>query len=138
MQNQRREDVAKLIETSKLPMKDVASMCGVTLKTAYNVKQRISTGESIEHRGRAGPKRCLNKGDRISLTLNIKNNPRISLRTMPSSLKVSRGVDVSYLTVRRCIKEMSYSKKTAIKGSNITPSHEALRVLWTKKHKFIN
>ena len=119
-------------------MKDIASMCGVTLKTAYDVKQRISAGESIEHRGGAGPKRCLNRGDRISLSLNIKNNPRISLRTMQSSLKVSRGVDVSYSTVRRCIKEMSYSKKTAIKGPNITPSHEALRVLWAKKHKFIN
>ena len=82
MQKQLREDVAKLIETSKLPMKDIASMCGVTLKTAYYVKQRISAGESIEHRGGAGPKRCLNKGDRISLSLNIKNNPRIYLRTM--------------------------------------------------------
>ena len=47
MQVQRREDVAKLIETSKLPMKDIASMCGATLNTAYNVKQRISAGESI-------------------------------------------------------------------------------------------
>ena len=66
---QRSEDRAKFIETSKLPMKDIASMCGVTLKTAYNVKQRISAGESIEHRDGAKPKRCLNKGDSPSLNI---------------------------------------------------------------------
>ena len=104
---------------------------------AYNVKQRISAGESIEGRGGAVPKRRLNKGDRISLSLNIKNNSQISLRTMQSSLNFSR-IDVSYSTVRRCIKGMSYSRKTAIKGPNITPSHETLRILWAKKHKFIN
>ena len=113
-------------------------MCGVTLKTAYNVKQRILAGESIEHKGGAGPKKRLNKGDRISLSLAMKNNPQTSLRTMQSSLKASRGVDVSYSTVRRCIKGMFYSKKTAIKGPNITPSHENVRVICAKKHKFIN
>ena len=133
MQQQRREEVAKFIQTSNFSIKEIASMCGVTLKTAYNVKQRILAGESIEHKGGAGPKKRLNKGDRISLSLAMKNNPRTSLRTIQSSLKASRGVDVSYSTVRRCMKGMSYSKKTAIKGTNITPSLENLRVIWAKK-----
>ena len=79
MQQQRREEVAKFIQTSIFSINEIASMCGVTLKTAYNVKQRILAGESIEHKGGAGPKKRLNKGDRISLFLAMKNNPPTSL-----------------------------------------------------------
>ena len=57
---------------------------------------------------------------------------------MASALNQKSGVVVSHETVRRTLKKMEYSKKSAIRGPNITPVHEIARVSWAKKHKIFN
>ena len=78
------------------------------------------------------------RNDKISLSLVVKNNPRVSLRSMANNLNSSRGLNVSHETVRRTLIKMGYSKKAPVRGPNITPTHEKTRVAWAKKHRLIH
>ena len=84
MQTILRQEVAKLISTSGLPMKAIATQCNVSLMTAYNVKSRLAKGEKIEHKPGADPKFKITQSHKISLSLTV-NNPRMSLRSMATT-----------------------------------------------------
>ena len=72
-------------------------------------------------------KRRLNKGGSISL------------KTSKIILEFLRELSYSIVfNSEEMHLKMSYSKETAKKRPIITPLYEALRVLWTKKHEFIN
>ena len=92
----------------------------------------------MEHRKGAGQKCKIARNDKISLSLVVKNNPRVSLRSMANNLNSSRGMNVSHQTVRRTLIKMGYSKEAPVRGPNITPTHEKTRVAWAKKHRLIH
>ena len=71
MQTARRQEVVKLISTSGLPMKALATQCNVSLMTAYNVKTRLSKGAQIEQKPEAGPKFKITQSHKISLSLSV-------------------------------------------------------------------
>ena len=91
MQAKRRKQVAVLVSTTDLSIKDIATKCDVSLKIAYNVKSRVKSGETLDHQPGAGPKSKLTSKDRISLALTMKHHPRISLRMMSHNFKMKRA-----------------------------------------------
>ena len=138
MQRIQRENIAKDLLTKVHSCKQIAERCNVSLKTVYNVRTKLKNGDSMKHKKGGGRKQKLHRNERIRLVFRMKKQPRTSLRTLKSQLKLERGLDVSHETIRRTAKKLGYSKKVAIRGSGITPANEIKRVAWAKKHMNIH
>ena len=63
----------------------------------------------------------MSKNNKISLSFKLRNNPRISVRSLASEFQTTQGINISRESVRRTMKNMGFSKKTTIKGPGITP-----------------
>lgn len=138
MQQSKRENVSELLKSKTTTVKEIAKRCGVSLKTVYNVRTKLSKLQSLKHRKGAGRPMKMSKNNKISLSFKLRNNPRISVRSLANEFQASQGLNISRESVRRTIKSMGFSKKTPIRGPGITPQNEKTRVDWAKKHRNIH
>ena len=54
MQQAKRKEVSELLKLKTTTMNAIAKRCGVSLKTVYNVKAKLSSSQSLKHRRRGG------------------------------------------------------------------------------------
>ena len=134
MQQSKRNEVAKYLSDRNKSIKCIANQCQVSLKSVYNVRTKLQKGENLVHKKGAGRKWKLDKPSHISLGMKLKNQPRVSLRTLKSQFKLEKGINVSHEAIRRTAKKIGYSKKTSIRGPAITEANEIKRVAWAYKH----
>ncbi|KAI6646351.1 hypothetical protein LOD99_9222 [Oopsacas minuta] len=107
-------------------------MAVVCLATVYNIRKRISSGSSLRHKAGAGRPRTLRNSIKKSLAAHIQHNPHMSLRSLASNL----DPNVSHETVRRGLKDMSYSKPYPTLAPMLNEMHYVYRVKWARKYKY--
>ena len=91
MQQIKREEVSEYLVANKHSIKQISVRCGVSLKSVCNVRAKLQCGEKLDHKKGAGRPMKLTESDRISLGIKLRNQPRISLRTLKSQFKLERG-----------------------------------------------
>ena len=80
----------------------------------------------------AGRPRTLRNPIKKSLSAHIRVNPHMSLRSLASNVVG----DVSHETVRKSLKDMSYTKPYPTLAPMLSEIHKINRVKWAKKYKY--
>ena len=70
MQQIKRDEISKHLGVNKYSLKQIAIRCSVSLKSVYNVRARLESGEKLDHMKGVGRPMKLTEKDRISLGVN--------------------------------------------------------------------
>ena len=119
MQQSKREEVSRLLKSNTTTPAEIAKRCKVSLNTVYNVKTKISKSRNLKHCKGAGIPAKLSKNKK-SLSFKLRNNPRISVKSLANEFRVTQGLEIPRELVRRTIKSMGFSKKMQVRGPGIT------------------
>ena len=131
-QRERREVVKTLLQSGQLSPKKISKNIGISLATVYNIKGRLDTGIPLSHQKGARRPNTLRSAIKHSVIHQVRCKPYLSLRTLASRVPHK----ASYQTVRRVLKDQSYTKRYPVKTPMLSEKNRIYRISWAKKYKY--
>ena len=118
-----------LISSGIHSKREVAKVAGVSLGTVYNVMAKKKSASSLTHKNGAGRPGCLRNSTRRIVSQQIRRTPYLSSRNLASQ----PGVNASFSTVCRALRDLEYSKKYPDKTPMLSEKNRLYRIVWAKK-----